>query len=128
MWKIKQKRCFCCKNVSYISSYLQLMCLWNFQSRNNDNNRISNISSEKRSRSFYSISRRSVLNIPFFFLEAINFLQAIKITSDKAFRLFSEHQKSSILLDSPLSKEKRKGIGWMIKFSDINLCSWLTHW
>ena len=44
----------------------------------------------------------------FFFLEAINFLQAIKITSDKAFRLFSERRKSSILLDSPLWKEKEK--------------------
>ena len=42
------------------------------------------------------------------FLEAINFLQAIKITSDKAFRLFSERRKSSILLDSPLWKEKEK--------------------
>ena len=39
-------------------------------------------------------------------LEAINFLQAIEITSGKAFRLFSEHRKSSILLDSSLSKEK----------------------
>ena len=38
--------------------------------------------------------------------ESINFLQAIEITSGKAFRLFSEHRKSSILLDSSLSKEK----------------------
>ena len=88
VWKIKKKR-----------------CVWNFQSGNNNNNRISNDSSDKRSRSLYCISRRSV---KIFFLEAINFLQAIKITSDKAFRLFSERRKSSILLDSPLWKEKEK--------------------
>ena len=44
-------------------------------------------------------------------MEALNFLQAIEITSGKAFRLFGEHQKSSILLNSSLLKEK-KGIGY----------------
>ena len=40
-------------------------------------------------------------------LEAINFLQAIEITSGKAFRLFSEHRKSYILLYSSFSKWKK---------------------
>ena len=34
------------------------------------------------------------------------FFQAIDITSCKAFHLFSEHRKSSTLLNSSLSKEK----------------------
>ena len=54
VWKIKHKRCFCFVNVSYVSPYQQLICVWNFQSGNNIY-RISNNSSEKRSSSIYCI-------------------------------------------------------------------------
>ena len=44
--------------------------------------------------------------------ESINFLQAIEITSGKAFRLFSEHRKSSIIIIKFVFIErKKKGIG-----------------
>ena len=45
--------------------------------------------------------------------ESINFLQAIEITSGKAFRLFSEHQKSSIIIIKfVFIKRKKKGISY----------------
>ena len=46
-------------------------------------------------------------------MEATNFLQAIEITSGKAFRLFSEHRKSSIIIIKFVFIErKKKGIGY----------------
>ena len=42
------------------------------------------------------------------FLGAVNIFQAIDITSGKVFRLFSEHRKSSTLLNSSLLKEKNE--------------------
>ena len=46
-------------------------------------------------------------------MEAINFLQAIEIISGKAFRLFSEHRKSSIIIIKFVFIErKKKGIGY----------------
>ena len=53
--------------------------------------------------SFYCISRRSLNICRRLFLEALNFVQAIEITSGKAFRLFSEYRKIFILFNAPLS-------------------------
>ena len=51
----------------------------------------------------------------------IFFENAIEITSGKAFRLFSEHRKRFISLNSSLSKEKNRNKLIMIKFPDMNL-------
>ena len=51
----------------------------------------------------------------------IFFENAIEITSGKAFRLFSEHRKRFISLNSSLSKEKNRKRLIIIKFPDMNL-------
>ena len=59
----KTRDIFAFKNVRYISPYLRLICLWNFQGGSN-NNRISNSGTEKgaalSTKSFYYIYGRSL--------------------------------------------------------------------
>ena len=115
---------FAFKNVRYISPYLRLICLWNFQGGSN-NNRISNRGTEKGA----GLSTKSFCYI---YGRPLNFLLPSVFGGYKFPPSNWDHQWQSFPFIQWISKKfyiiifvffkrKKNRIGWMINFPDMNV-------
>ena len=122
--KLNKRDAFAFKNVRYISPYLRLICLWNFQGGSN-NNRISNRGTEKGA----GLSTKSFCYI---YGRPLNFLLPSVFGGYKFPPSNWDHQWQSFPFIQWISKKfyiiifvffkrKKNRIGWMINFPDMNV-------